>query len=102
METLIEKLHPKRFTEMSPRMAALVACVLDQDWVTPRLVRLYVTSDGFLLGRAEHDCAANCFIGTVADWDRNWEALLDAADLTDDERVVAEACRAAVTQDSRC
>jgi len=90
LKTLIEKLHPTRFSAMSGMMAAFVACVLDQEWTSPRLAELVVTSDGFVMGRREGDIGHNEFLGSKADFDQNWSRLLDAADLTNEERKHAE------------
>jgi len=89
--TLIQKLHPARFTAMSGKMAAIVACILDQKWTSPSIAELMVTSDGHLLARNLWDCGFNNYIGTVADLEANWERLLDAAGLTAVERQEAEA-----------
>jgi len=87
---LIRKLHPGRFTAMSPKMAAIVGCILGQEFTRPQLVGLTVTSDGFVLGMHAGDIGFNDFIGARADLDRNWDRLLDAAELTPDERKEAD------------
>src|SRR5512143_480605 len=89
--TLAEKLHPARFTQMSARMAAVVACILGRIWTSPAIAELVVTSDGHLLARNEGDCGCNAYLGTIADLESNWERLLDAAGLTPAERQEAEA-----------
>ena len=38
MPTLIDKLHPDRFSGMSGRMAAVVGYILGQEWSAPRIV----------------------------------------------------------------
>ena len=40
MATLAEKLHPSRFTEMSPFMAAIVAYVLGEAWTNPAIAEI--------------------------------------------------------------
>jgi hypothetical protein len=77
--SLVDKLRPDRFTEMSGKMAALVGYILDEAWTEPAIVALSVTSDGFVTTDAE-------FLGEAADLDRNLLNLLVAAGLTDDER----------------
>jgi len=77
--TLVEKLHPKRFTDMSPKMAAIVGCILGESWTTPGVTDLSITSDGCVV-------CFESFIGSVEDFDRNIENLLVAADLTNEER----------------
>ena len=80
--TLTEKLHPARFTGMSGKMAAIVGCILGQAWTSPAIAELTITSDGHVLARHEGDCGHNDYIGTVADLQKNWRRLLDAAGLT--------------------
>lgn len=88
MANLRHELHPRRFTEMSPRMAFLVGGILGEDWVrctnhsqTVNPGQLNITTDGYLLS-----CDGNCFIGSAVDWDRNVTDLLAAAALTEGER----------------
>ena len=84
--TLVEKLHPQRFTAMSGKMAAIVGCVLDEKWTNPQLAEIHITSDGFVLARESGDIGCNAFIGGVEDLERNVANLLNVAGLTDDER----------------
>jgi hypothetical protein len=67
-------------------MAAIVGYVLDQDWTSPALAELAITSDGFVLGRRRDDIGCNEWIGSVADLERNVRNLLDAAELDSAER----------------
>jgi hypothetical protein len=80
--TLAQKLHPARFTAMSGKMAAIVACILGQQWTSPAIAELVVTSDGHVLARNVGDCGHNDYIGTVANLEDNWQRLLNAAGLT--------------------
>jgi len=89
--TLIQKLHTDRFTGMSGKMAAIVAHILNQNWTSPSIAELTVTSDGHLLARHEGDCGLNNYLGVAADLEANWKRLLNAAELTDAERQNAEA-----------
>jgi hypothetical protein len=88
--TLAQKLHHTRFTAMSGKMAAIVACILDQKWTSPSIAELTVTCDGHLLARNLWDCGFNNYLGRLADLEANWERLLDAAGLTPVERKAAE------------
>lgn len=45
--TLADKLHPDRFTEMSGKMAAIIAFVLGEDWTDPAIRWMSVSSDGY-------------------------------------------------------
>jgi hypothetical protein len=81
--SLSDKLRPDRFTQMSGRMAAIVAYILGESWTEPAIRALSVTSDGFVTTDEE-------FLGEAADLDRNLLNLLIAADLTVDERAAFE------------
>lgn len=72
--SLTEKLHPDRFTDMSGKMAAIVAYVIGEPWTEPAITALSVASDGFVTTEAE-------FMGEAADLDRNLLNLLVAAEL---------------------
>lgn len=87
---LASKLRPDRFSGMSGKMAAIVGCIIGAKYTSPSLVELYVTSDGFLLGRLENDIGANEFLGSVAYLECNWKRLLDSADLTMAEKKLAD------------
>jgi len=52
---------------------------------------LVVTSDGFVLIEHVGEVGANNFMGGESDLLRNWNSLLDAAGLTPEERIEAEA-----------
>ena len=86
MPMLNAKLHPKRFPNMSGRMAAIVGYVLGEVWSKPRIVELVVTSDGWVLARNAGHIGCDTIIGTAEDMERNWNDLMRAADLTSDEQ----------------
>lgn len=64
--------------------------VLGERWSAPEISGLTITSDGFVLAAHRGDIGANDFLGPAADLERNWIALLDAANLTDAQRTEAE------------
>lgn len=84
--TLTQKLYPGRFPGMSGKMAAIVAYVLGEDWTSPRITEMAVTSDGGVLAAEDGEVGLNHFIGDGGDLDRNVRNLLDVAGLTDEER----------------
>jgi len=91
LEGLGVKLHPARFSAMSPKMASIVAFIIGQEWVTPSINGLTITSDGFVLASAKGDVGYNHFIGGKDDLQRNWGNMLCAAtDLATDELQLAE------------
>ena len=90
LESLTAKLHPKRFSAMSPKMASIVGYILGQEWVKPQVNSLVVTSDGFVLAQVKGDIGYNHFIGAESDLKGNWGELLHVADLGHDERTLAD------------
>ena len=80
---------------MTPLMAAIVGYLLDLRIGHPAIGEIVVTTDGFVLARAEEEAGANHFIGNYSDLIRNWFGLLNVAGLTIIERVEAEAIFAA-------
>lgn len=90
VETLTAKLHPSRFSAMSPKMASIVGYILGQDWVTPQVSGLMVTSDRFVLASVKGDIGYNQFIGAESDLQDNWKQLLHVADLGQDEYTLAQ------------
>jgi hypothetical protein len=89
MPTLVEKLHPRRFPGMSPKMTAIVGYILRKRWTRPSIAELVITSDGWLLARDEGQVTFDAIVGTAEDLERNWGNLLRAAGLTDDEQAEA-------------
>ncbi len=93
---LAAKLHPNRFSGMSPKMAAIVAYIVGEEWTNPHITSLSITSDGFLQGcdstRSVEDnelgdmdlpaIGRSVFLGTAADLESNVKRLLVAAGLT--------------------
>ena len=78
-DKLGDLLHPRRFSAMSPKMTAIVAYVLGEHWTEPEVAWLSVSSDGHVVSDAH-------FIGSGQDLDRNIANLLDAAELTEEQR----------------
>lgn len=77
--TLAQKLHPNRFPLMSPKMAAIVAFILGENWTEPSLDALTITADGCLV-------SATGFLGAAVDLEENIAGLIDAAGLSAEER----------------
>ena len=82
-------------------MAAIVGFVLDRRFSKTAIAEIIVTSDGFLLARAEGEVGANHFIGSHAELMRNWLALIAAAGLTTHEWIEAAALFAANMEPQR-
>ena len=86
MATLGEKLHPGRFTEMSPFMTAIVAYVLGESWTDPAIAELTVSEAENLVYIRKVGGVGFDGIQSLTDLRNNWNRLLDAAGLTADER----------------
>ena len=77
LKSIAEKLNPRRFPGMSGKMAGILGQMLGQDWTDPALVKLCITSDGFLLGMEMGDVGFNEFLGTEADLKNNLTQLVE-------------------------
>jgi hypothetical protein len=86
MSNLNRKLRPDRFSEMSPFMAAIVAYVLDESWTDPSITEIMVSETEDLVYVREAGAVGFDGIHSLTDLRNNWNRLLDAAGLTDDER----------------
>jgi hypothetical protein len=86
LKELKDRLHPKRFTAMSPKMSAIVAYILGESWTSPQISGIMVTSDGFALASLKGDIGYNDFLGTIADLENNLERLEQAAKLNEEQR----------------
>lgn len=86
MTTLAQKLHPKRFTEMSPFMSAVVAYVLGESWTEPYIAEITVSETEDLVYIRKADAVGFDGVQSLTDLRTNWNRLLDAAGLTPDER----------------
>lgn len=86
MTGLAKKLHPDRFTEMSPLMAAIVAYVLGESWTDPAIAEITVSETEDLLYVRKAGAAGFDGLQSLTDLRNNWNRLLDAADLTPEER----------------
>ena len=89
LQSLRSKLRPSWFTAMSPQMAALVGYIVQARFTSPQITEVFVTCDGFVLAVVDRDPQAR-FVGAYEDLRRNWERLLDVAELTVEERIEAE------------
>ena len=83
---LSEKLHPARFSEMSPLMAAIVGYVLDESFTKPTIAELTVSEQENLVYVRQEGATGFEGIQSLEDLRNNWNRLLDVAGLTDEER----------------
>src|SRR5689334_20206140 len=74
-----------RTVQISAHFQAILGCLLNEDWTTPRLVEMVMTPDGALRGRCEGEAAFKAFLGASADLLRNIHGVAEVADLDGDE-----------------
>ena len=78
-DSLVEKLHPQRFPNMSGMMSAIVGCILGQEFTDPQMHGLSISADGYVQ-------SMETFIGSAEDFERNIASLLSHAGLTPEEQ----------------
>lgn len=74
-----------RAVEVSGQFTAILGCLLEEVWATPRLVEMAVTPDGALLGRCEGQATFATFLGAERDLVRNVHGVAEVAGLDGDE-----------------
>lgn len=74
-----------RSVQVSDHFQAILGCLLEEDWTTPQLVEMVVTSDGHLLGRCNGEAEFKAFLGEVDDLIRNIHGVAPVAELDGDE-----------------
>ena len=65
--------------------AAVLAVLLDEDWTTPKIEELFITSDRGILARPKDETTDNVFIGAEADLIRNIQGIAEVDGLDGDE-----------------
>lgn len=83
---LVEKLHPTRFSEMSPLMAAIVGYVLGESFTNPTIAELTVSEQENLVYIRQEGAEGFEGVQSLEDLRNNWNRLLDAGELTAEER----------------
>lgn len=89
VEAWKDRLHPQHFSDMSPKMSAIVGHVTGRRYTNPHIAEFSTTSDGVVLARVHGDIGFNHHIGNIHDLHQNWANLVDAAGLTDEQRAHA-------------
>ena len=74
-----------RVVEASDHFQAILGSSLGEDWTSPRLVEMVVTSDGHLLGRCDGEAEFKAFLGEVDDLIRNIHGVAPVAEPDSDE-----------------
>jgi hypothetical protein len=71
----------------SPKMCAILGCMMDKEWTQPKIAELCITSDGGFLARLEGDIGFNDFMGSAIDLYNNLKLVADYSGLDNEERV---------------
>lgn len=71
--------------QVSDHFRAILGCLLGEDWTTPQLIEMVVSSDGFLLGRCDGDAEFKVFLGESIDLVKNIHGVATVAELDGDE-----------------
>jgi hypothetical protein len=71
--------------KVSNHFQAILGCLLGEDWTSPRLVELVITSDGHLVGRLDGESDFKVFLGEADDLIKNIHGVASVARLDGDE-----------------
>ena len=74
-----------RVVKVSEHFEAILGCLLGEDWTTPRLIEMLITTDGHMLGRCDGDSSFKAFLGAAEDLIRNIHGVAAVAELDGDE-----------------
>lgn len=71
--------------QISDHFRAILGCILGENWTTPRLIELVITSDGHLVGRIDGESDFKVFLGEADDLIKNIHGVASVAELDGDE-----------------
>jgi hypothetical protein len=74
-----------RQVQVSPHFQAILGCLLDEDWTTPKLIEMVITPDGHVLGRCDGELSFKAFLGASEDLLKNIHGVAPVAELDGDE-----------------
>ena len=74
-----------RVVQVSDHFQAILGCLIEEDWTTPKLIEMVITPDGHMLGRCEGDAAFKVFLGASEDLIKNIHGVARVAELDGDE-----------------
>ena len=76
-----------RAVRVSDHFQAILGCLLGEDWTTPRLIEMVITSDGHTVGRCDGEADFKVFLGEADDLIKNIHGVAPVAELDGDEIV---------------
>ena len=71
--------------QISDHFRAILGCIVGENWTTPRLIELVITSDGHLVGRLDGESDFKVFLGEADDLIKNIHGVASVAELDGDE-----------------
>ncbi len=71
--------------ETGGMFTAILGALLDEDWTTPKIEELVITSDRHILARQAGEASHQIFIGAEADLIKNIHGIAEVAELDGDE-----------------
>ena len=71
--------------ETEGMFTAILGALLDEDWATPKIEELVITSDRHILARPTGETSHQIFIGAEADLIKNIHGIAEVAELDGDE-----------------
>ena len=74
-----------RAVKVSDHFQAILGCLIEEDWTTPKLIEMVITPDGHMLGRCEGETAFKVFLGASDDLIKNIHGVAPVAELDGDE-----------------
>lgn len=89
MTQLKKKLNPSRFSGMSPMMAAVVGYILGESYTDPEIAEITVSEAENLAYFRRAGEVGFDGLQSLVDLRENWNKLMEAADLTPEERRLA-------------
>ncbi len=72
--------------QTSGKMMAIMGYILNEKLTDPSFASITITSDGHVLGMHRGDIGYNDYIGSIHDFVRNVNGLVNVAELTQDEK----------------
>ena len=83
-------------TQVSDHFQAILGCLLEEDWTTPRLIEMVITPDGHVLGRCGGESSFKAFLGASEDLIKNIHGVAPVAELDGDEIGYLVGCMAEI------
>ncbi|MDY0170049.1 MAG: hypothetical protein RBS80_26125 [Thermoguttaceae bacterium] len=71
--------------KVSDQFTAILACLLEEDWTTPRIEELFLSPDHCLVARVAGQTSHKTFLGAEKDLVRNIHGVAKVAELDGDE-----------------